>query len=98
MKEIRETCIFRDWVLSLRDARIKAAVNARIRRLSIGNTGDCKSVGEGVFELRIHIGAGYRIYFCNKGTEIIILLVGGDKSTQHKDIKTAIELSKGMLV
>lgn len=79
---------FREWFLEL-DLAVKARIRTRIDRLKLGNFGDCKSVGNGVFELRFHFGSGYRIYFGQLGKTIVILLCGGDKSTQSKDVKLA---------
>lgn len=89
MIEIRKTRVFSDWMAGLRDQRAKAKIAARIDRLSLGNAGDVEPVGAGISELRIHYGAGYRVYFIKRGKTLIILLCGGDKSTQTKDIKTA---------
>ncbi|MHC5933795.1 type II toxin-antitoxin system RelE/ParE family toxin [Nostoc sp.] len=86
--------IFDDWVDSLRDRRAKAKIRARLDRVEDGNLGDCKSVGEGVFELRIDYGSGYRIYFGQERITIIILLSGGDKSTQKQDVEKAQEYWK----
>lgn len=83
-----------DWLKSLRDKKSKARVLNRIDRLRLGNFGDCKSVGTGVFELRIHIGPGFRVYFALNGEELVILLCGGDKKSQRKDILNAIEYLK----
>lgn len=94
MTEIRETEGFSQWFADLRDERGRAKVLARIRRLSLGNPGDVQPVGEGVSEMRIHHGPGYRIYFVQRGEALAILLVGGDKSTQDRDIRQAIALSK----
>jgi putative addiction module killer protein len=80
---------FHDWLSNLRDAKGRALIEARIDRLEIGNFGDCKPVGEGVLELRISFGPGYRVYFAEDGPEIVLLLIGGDKGTQARDIKTA---------
>lgn len=80
---------FETWFAKLRDKSAKAQIAVRIDRLRRGNFGDCKSVGLGVFELRIHLGPGYRVYFGLVGKEIVLLLGGGDKSTQKKDIKNA---------
>ena len=80
---------FNEWLRSIRDIEIQARIRARLERLEDGNMGDCKSVGEGVYELRIHFGAGYRIYFGQIGNTIILLLCGGDKSTQRRDIAQA---------
>jgi putative addiction module killer protein len=81
---------FEKWINSLSDLAAKQKIDQRLTRLQCGNLGDCKSVGEGVSELRINFGPGYRIYFGQDGDSLIILLFGGDKRTQSKDIKTAI--------
>jgi len=94
MIEIRKTDEYARWFLCLRDNRAKARINIRIRRLSLGNPGDVKPVGGGVSELRIDVGKGYRVYFVRQGSCVIVLLVGGDKSTQKKDTKKARELAK----
>ncbi|RCJ20666.1 addiction module protein [Nostoc sp. ATCC 43529] len=86
--------VFDEWLDSLRDKRTKAKIRARLDRVEDGNLGDCKSVGEGVCELRIDYGPGYRIYFGQEGITIIILLCGGDKSTQEQDIVKAQEYWK----
>ena len=77
------------WMLSLRDRRAKAKILIRFDRLLLGNFGDTKSVGEGVSELRINEGKGYRVYYAHEGKEIVLLLCGGDKSTQQSGIKRA---------
>ncbi|NTW86266.1 MAG: type II toxin-antitoxin system RelE/ParE family toxin [Holophagaceae bacterium] len=84
----------RIWFAALADARAKAQIKARIRRVEQGNLGDCGPVGAGVSEMRIHFGPGYRIYFIQQGLEFVVLLGGGDKSTQDKDIKAALELAR----
>jgi putative addiction module killer protein len=94
VKHIQTTEVFDDWFSSLRDKYAQKRVQARIRRAELGNFGDCEPVGEGVSEMRIHHGAGYRVYFTQRGLEIVILLAGGDKSTQPKDIKTALALAR----
>jgi len=91
---IRETENFKKWIRGLKDKIAQSIITARIRRVSAGNFGDVKPVGEGVSELRIDYGSGFRVYFTPRGKEIIILLCGGDKSTQTKDIETAKRLSK----
>lgn len=96
MLEIRETQVYARWFSSLRDRRAKARINTRIRRLSLGNPGDVKPVGAGVSELRLDYGPGYRIYFIQRGPTVIILLAGGDKRTQARDIQQAIELAKNL--
>lgn len=96
MLEIRETQVYARWFSSLRDKRAKARINTRIRRLSLGNPGDVKPVGAGVSELRLDYGPGYRIYFIQRGPTVIILLAGGDKRTQARDIQQAIELAKNL--
>ena len=94
MIEVRSTIVFDAWLRDLRDHGAKARVLARIDRLSIGNAGDCKAVGEGVIEMRIHYGPGYRVYFVRRGEMLIVLLAGGDKDSQPRDIKKAIDLAK----
>ena len=94
MRTVLTTEVFDTWFSRLNDARAKARINARIRRAEEGNLGDATPVGEGVSEMRIHYGPGYRVYFVQRGLELIILLAGGDKSTQTKDIKAALELAK----
>lgn len=92
MPEIRKTDGFANWLDGLRDLKGRARVQVRIERLAAGNPGDAGPVGEGVSELRIDFGPGYRVYFKQTGRELITLLVGGDKSTQDGDIKTAQRL------
>ncbi|BAY88476.1 MULTISPECIES: type II toxin-antitoxin system RelE/ParE family toxin [unclassified Tolypothrix] len=82
---------FTDWLESLRDRRAKAKIKERLKRVGLGNLGDYKSVGSGVFELRIDYGPGYRVYFGQIGSTIVLLLLGGDKSTQEQDIQKAQE-------
>ena len=94
MIEIRETQAFSTWLSSLRDAQARARVQARILRLRQGNAGDVKPVGEGVSELRIDYGPGYRVYYVKRGELLAILLAGGAKSTQDKDIKAALKLAR----
>lgn len=94
MKSLHTTHVFDVWFVGLRDRLCRARIEARLRRVEQGNLDDIKPVGEGVSELRIDCGPGYRIYLAQRGIEIIILLAGGDKSTQTKDIKTAIALAR----
>lgn len=96
MIEIRKTDAFVEWLDGLRDILARARVQARIERLAVGNPGDVEPVGEGVSELRINYGPGYRVYFKQRGRELVILLAGGDKSTQAKDIKTALRLARNL--
>jgi putative addiction module killer protein len=91
--EIKQTDTYRKWERKLRDQRAKALIAARIFRLANGLPGDVRPVGQGISELRIHHGPGYRIYFKLRGGEIMILLCGGDKSTQQRDIETAKRLA-----
>jgi putative addiction module killer protein len=91
---LRQTVTFSEWLHSLSDHKAKASIARRIERLTLGNFGDQKSVGDGVSELRVDVGAGYRVYFIRRGQEIVILLCGGSKRTQTKDIKQAKELAK----
>src|SRR5438105_1726652 len=83
------TAPFKEWLLDLDDARSRAKIIVRLKRVALGNFGDCRSVGEGVLELRIHWGPGYRVYFGLDGMALIILLCGGDKSGQSNDIEQA---------
>ena len=94
MIEIRKTELFAQWIDALRDLSARARVQARIERLAGGNPGDVEPIGEGVSELRINYGPGYRVYFKKRGQELIILLAGGDKSTQARDIRTALRLAR----
>ena len=94
--EIRKTEHFSNWLDNLRDIQAKARVMVRIERLASGNAGDAKPVGEGVSEMRINYGPGYRVYFIQRGSELIILLAGGDKSSQSRDIKAAVRLAQNL--
>lgn len=94
MIEIRQTDEYFSWFASLRDHTAKARIGIRIRRLSLGNPGDVKPVGEGVSELRIDYGPGYRVYFVQRVQTLVVLLAGGDKRTQDRDIKKALELAR----
>ncbi len=96
MIEIRKTELFAKWLDNLRDIQAKARVLVRIERLASGNAGDVKPVGEGISEMRINYGPGYRVYFIQRGSELIILLAGGDKSSQSRDIKSAIRLAHNL--
>jgi putative addiction module killer protein len=96
MIEIRQTEDYANWFSHLRDRQARARIDVRIRRLLLGNPGDVKPVGEGVSELRIDYGPGYRVYFIQRGATIIVLLAGGDKSTQNRDIQTALELARNL--
>ncbi len=94
MIEIRQTEVYAKWFDGLRDRAAQARINARIRRLSLGNPGDTRPVGKGVSELRVDYGPGYRVYFVQRGKSIIILLAGGDKRTQDRDIARAVDLAR----
>ncbi|KPF66428.1 addiction module antitoxin RelB [Bosea sp. AAP35] len=94
MIELRQTETFRKWWMRLKDVRARAVIFARLDRLAFGHAGDVEPVGEGISELRIHHGPGYRVYFQKRGDTIVVLLCGGDKSTQERDIKMAKRLSK----
>ncbi|MEN9886221.1 MAG: hypothetical protein RL758_799 [Pseudomonadota bacterium] len=93
MVEVRQTEHYADWFARLRDRQAKVRIDIRIRRLSLGNPGDAKSVGGCVLELRFDFGPGYRVYYTQRGAELILLLAGGDKSTQSADIARAKELA-----
>jgi putative addiction module killer protein len=96
MIEIRKTDAFAEWLDGLQDIKARARVQARIERLAAGNPGDVEPVGEGVSELRINYGPGYRVYFKQRGRDLVILLAGGDKSSQAKDIKTALRIARNL--
>lgn len=94
MLEILQTDEFSKWMKRLRDTDAKARINLRISRISFtGNFGDTKPVGDGVFELRIDYGSGYRVYYSQRGSEVVLLLIGGDKSSQQRDIDKAKKLN-----
>ena len=94
MIEIRQTEIYANWFAKLRDRQARARIDVRIRRLTLGNHGDVRPVGEGVSELRIDYGPGYRIYLVQRGSALVILLAGGDKRTQDQDIQVALKLAR----
>ena len=94
MLEIRQTDVYANWFKKLRDRQAKARILVRIRRLSLGNPGDSAPVSEGVSEMRIDYGPGYRVYLIQRGEDLVILLGGGDKRTQRKDIRRASELAQ----
>ncbi len=96
MIEIRKTDEFSRWLDGLRDIQARARVQARLDRMGEGNLGNVKPVGEGVSELRIDFGPGYRVYFKSRGRELIVLLAGGDKKTQANDIKVALRLARNL--
>lgn len=96
MIQIQQTEAYAKWFSGLRDRVARARIDVRIRRLSLGNAGDAKPVGDGVSELRVDHGPGYRIYFIQRGEVVIVLLAGGDKSTQDKDICNAKALAKDL--
>ncbi|HZL05739.1 MAG TPA: type II toxin-antitoxin system RelE/ParE family toxin [Coriobacteriia bacterium] len=96
MTEIRQTAEYQSWFEQLRDRNARARILARVRRLSLGNSGDVKPVGEGVSELRITYGPGYRVYFTRMGRALIVLLFGGDKSNQRRDIERAIQIARNL--
>ncbi|MGY0194767.1 type II toxin-antitoxin system RelE/ParE family toxin [Leptothrix sp. BB-4] len=96
MLEVRQTVTYAEWFGGLRDRTAKARIDIRIRRLALGNTGDVKPVGEGVSELRVDYGPGYRVYFVQKGNVYVVLLAGGDKSTQDRDIREAKALARDL--
>lgn len=94
MKIIHTTEVFDTWFAGLKDKQAARRVQVRIDRAEGGNFGDCEPVGEGVSEMRIHYGPGYRVYFAQRGMEVVILLAAGDKSTQSRDIQTALEIAR----
>lgn len=94
MIEVRQTVVFVEWLANLRDLHARSRIVTRIRRMELGNVGDVKPVGEGVSEMRIAYGPGYRVYFAQHGRQIVILLCGGDKASQRRDIATAKQMAK----
>jgi putative addiction module killer protein len=96
MIEIRKTDMYAKWLDNLSDIHARARILARVERLATGNPGDVRPVGEGVSELRIDYGPGYRVYYKKHGRELVILLAGGDKHTQAKDIRTALRLARNL--
>jgi putative addiction module killer protein len=94
MVEVLQTDVFAAWFAGLRDRQARARISVRIRRLSLGNPGDVKPVGNGVSEMRIDYGPGYRVYFVQRGNTVVVLLCGGDKRNQDRDIARAIELAQ----
>ena len=96
MFEVRKTEVYARWLDSLRDVRARARVLVRVERLAAGNLGDVRPAGEGVSELRIDYGPGYRVYFRKQGRTIVVLLAGGDKRTQGRDIETALRLARNL--
>ncbi|WP_082316923.1 type II toxin-antitoxin system RelE/ParE family toxin [Methylobacterium sp. ARG-1] len=91
---IRQTTIYEAWFAGLRDERARVRIDVRIKRLALGNAGDVKPVGEDVSELRIDYGPGYRVYFAQRGSEIVLFLCGGDKRTQDRDLREAQSLNR----
>ncbi len=94
MVEIRQANRYAKWFGALRDRQARARIDVRVRRLSLGNPGDARPVGQGVSELRIDYGPGYRVYFVRRGESVVILLAGGDKHSQERDIQAAIDLAR----
>ncbi|WP_349362679.1 MAG: type II toxin-antitoxin system RelE/ParE family toxin [Roseitalea porphyridii] len=94
MIEVRKTAVFERWYAGLRDVQARVRIDARIDRISLGNFGDAKSVGSGVMELRLTYGPGYRLYFTRRQGEVVVLLCGGDKGSQRRDIEMARRLAK----
>lgn len=96
MIEIRQTEVYARWFRRLRDRQARVRIDSRLRRLSLGNPGDVRPVGEGVSEIRINYGPGYRVYFARQSDVLIVLLAGGDKDSQERDIRRALELARGL--
>ncbi len=96
MVEIRQTEVYARWFGRLRDREARVRIDNRIRRLSLGNPGDVKPVGQGLSEIRIDYGPGYRLYFVRQGQALVVLLCGGDKDSQGRDIRRALELARGL--
>ena len=96
MLEVRQTEAYTEWFEGLRDKNARSRITTRIQRLSRGNAGDVKPVGEGVSEIRINYGPGYRVYFVSQGQALVVLLAGGDKDSQDRDIRLAKDLARGL--
>lgn len=96
MVEVRQTDEFSTWLTDIRDREARSRILVRIRRVSLGNLGDIKSIGDGLSELRVNYGPGYRIYLVQRGRELVVLLAGGDKRTQTRDIERARRLAKDL--
>ena len=96
MFEVRQTAVYATWFASLSDRAARSRIDIRVRRLSLGNPGDVKPAGEGISELRVNCGPGYRVYFVQRGEEIVVLLAGGDKSSQARDISKAKSLARNL--
>lgn len=96
MFELRKTETYAQWLDGLLDVRVRARIQVRVERLASGNAGDVRPVGEGVSEMRIDYGPGYRVYFTKSGRKVVVLLAGGDKRTQTTDIKTALRLARNL--
>ena len=96
MVEIRQTEVYARWFRRLRDRQARVRIDSRIRRLSLGNPGDLRPVGEGVSEIRIDYGPGHRVYLVQRGQALVVLLAGGDKDSQDRDIRRAVELARGL--
>lgn len=96
VKKLHRTSEFDKWLKKLRDDRARAKILVRVKRLELGNPGDVEPVGDGVSEMRIDYGPGYRVYYTERGKELVMLLVGGDKSSQDRDIARAKQLAKGL--
>ena len=94
--EIRQTEVYARWFRRLRDRLARVRIDSRIRRMSLGNFGDVRPVGEGVSEIRIDYGPGYRVYYTQRGQALVVLLAGGDKDSQDRDIQRALELARGL--
>lgn len=94
MNTVVRSMVFDTWLKALRDVRGKARIVARLNSLQHGNFGDCAPVGEGVCELRVHCGPGYRVYYARRERTVYLLLLGGDKSTQQRDIRAALEMAR----
>ncbi len=96
MVEVRQTEVYARWFRRLRDRQARVRIDSRIRRLSLGNPSDVRPVGEGVSEIRIDYGPGYRVYFAQRGQSLVVLLAGGDKNSQERDIQRALALARGL--